>query len=291
MPASLKTKPLWVNYNIEPGSPKAKKVPYDPTTGLRIDPNEPNTFRTFDICEQAFLCGRYHGVGFELVKPYAGIDLDNCRNIETEEIDPWAQEIIDIIDSYTEMSVSETGVHILCEAELPKTGETHNKKDWTNKKDGRTKGIEMYDHARFFVVTGDHLSGTPLTVNERMAEYQSVWHDIFPPAPAIQPKVKTYSAVNLSDTQIVQYAKRSKTGNVFSHLWAGEWEGLYGSHSDADLALCCHLAFWTGNDSFRIDSLFRMSGLCRDKWTMREDYRTRTIKKAIESTKEVFGGK
>jgi len=41
-----------------------------------------------------------------------GIDLDKCRNPETGELEPEAQEIVRRMDSYTEVSPSGTGVHI-----------------------------------------------------------------------------------------------------------------------------------------------------------------------------------
>ena len=48
------------------------------------------------------------------------------------------------------------------------------------------------------------------------------------------------------------------------------------------------MAFWTGGDRSRIDSLFRQSGLCRDKWKDREDYREKTINAALTHTTEFY---
>ncbi|MBC8236154.1 hypothetical protein H8E77_41940, partial [bacterium] len=62
------------------------------------------------------------------------------------------------------------------------------------------------------------------------------------------------------------------------------------SHSEADLALCCLLTFWTGGDPDRIDKLFRQSGLYREKWE-REDYRDDTINAALELTTEFYDPK
>jgi hypothetical protein len=74
-------------------------------------------------------------------------------------------------------------------------------------------------------------------------------------------------------------------GNTFKPD-LGDWSD-YTSRSEGDLALCTHLAFWTKKDPARIDSLFRQSGLMReDKWG-RDDYRERTIEKAIALTTEV----
>lgn len=53
-------------------------------------------------------------------------------------------------------------------------------------------------------------------------------------------------------------------------------------HSTADLKLCICLALITGNDMKEMDRLFRLSGLMRDKWKIRSDYRSNTIKQALE---------
>ncbi|MBG9491815.1 phage NrS-1 polymerase family protein, partial [Bacillus thuringiensis] len=63
-----------------------------------------------------------------------------------------------------------------------------------------------------------------------------------------------------------------------------------GDHSGSDQSLCNYLAFWTGNSATRMDSMFRESGLMRDKWDVihfrdtNETYGERTIANAISST-------
>jgi primase-polymerase (primpol)-like protein len=48
------------------------------------------------------------------------------------------------------------------------------------------------------------------------------------------------------------------------------------------------LAFWTGGDRERIERLFDQSGLVREKWWSRADYRERTIANAVRSTGEFY---
>ena len=76
-------------------------------------------------------------------------------------------------------------------------------------------------------------------------------------------------------------------GTAFSRLWNEDTSAYGGDDSAADMALCNHLAFWTGNDPARMDMLFRQSGLYREKWE-RQDYRNSTITKAIESVAETY---
>jgi putative DNA primase/helicase len=79
-------------------------------------------------------------------------------------------------------------------------------------------------------------------------------------------------------------------GEKFGRLWIGDASG-YASDSEADLALCSLLAFWVGSDAERFDRLFRQSGLCREKWLRRADYRQRTIEEALKRGEFWRGGK
>ena len=69
----------------------------------------------------------------------------------------------------------------------------------------------------------------------------------------------------------------------------GEYD--YKSQSEADIALCNYLAFWTNKDSKKMDAIFRQSKLMRDKWDKKDGattYGQRTINKAIADTIETF---
>ena len=51
--------------------------------------------------------------------------------------------------------------------------------------------------------------------------------------------------------------------------------------------MCGMLAFWTGGDPTRIDTLFRRSGLYREKWE-RADYRNKTIAETLKGKTEFY---
>jgi putative DNA primase/helicase len=91
---------------------------------------------------------------FAPATPIVGVDLDDCRNPTTGELSSWAQDIVDRLDSYDEVSPSGRGVHVIVEGELPP---------------GRNRrgDVEMYDEARFFTVTTDHIEGTPTSLERR----------------------------------------------------------------------------------------------------------------------------
>ena len=87
-----------------------------------------------------------------------------------------------------------------------------------------------------------------------------------------------------SDTELLDRMFNSASGERIKALWRGDWSG-YSSQSDADLALCNHLAYWVNGDAYRMDVLFRASGLYRPKWDAKRGAKTygqSTISKVLE---------
>jgi len=92
--------------------------------------------------------------------------------------------------------------------------------------------------------------------------------------------VKRSSPVlSMNEEEIINKLQKAKNSHIFNKLYSGDWIG-YNSQSEADLALCNLIAFYTQDEAV-IDTIFRQSGLMRDKWD-REDYNKKTIQKAIE---------
>jgi hypothetical protein len=164
IPAELKARPQWVAYTLG-------KVPKNPATGGAAKTNDSRTWGSFEQAVRLWQGRRGNGIGgigfvFTPDDPYCGVDLDKCRNPETGEIEAWARDIIARLKSYTELSPSGRGVHILVRAKLPGTG----------RKKGR---VEMYDTGRYFTMTGLHLEETPTTVEDRQAEITALHNEIF----------------------------------------------------------------------------------------------------------------
>ncbi len=183
-------------------------------------------------------------------------------------------EIIRELDTYTEASPSGTGVRLFLRGDLP----AH----------GRKKGnYENYQSGRYVTVTGQHIEGTPLAIEHRQEQLRSVHSRIFGDGKAeAQGPAKDWRQADMDDAELVRCASAAKNGAKFSQLWRGEVVG-HNSASEADLALCNHLAFWCGPNENRIADLFAQSGLYRSKWN-REDYRKRTIGKVLAGRTEFY---
>jgi hypothetical protein len=90
----------------------------------------------------------------------------------------------------------------------------------------------------------------------------------------------------LTDEKVIALARGAKNAAKFEALWSGDTSS-YASHSEADQALISLLAFYT-QDEAQLDSLYRRSGLCREKWLKRSGYRRSTIEKALSNSTETY---
>ena len=267
IPEELCNLSQWVVWSLVDRGGKKTKLPFDPVSGKPASPTDPQIWQAFDDALRACERDGYSGLGFVFSEddPYCGIDLDHVRNPETGQFEPWARELIKRLDSYSELSPSGTGAHIIVRAKVPGTRR-------------RKSDIEIYDAARYFCMTGERLEGMPRTVEERQAVLSEIHGDFFGKDESNSP-VALASApvpVALSDNELLEKADSAKNGAHFSALWRGDWQSEgYPSQSEADAALLGMLRFWTDGDKTRSFALFSQSGLNREKWE-REDYREHT---------------
>ena len=167
IPADIKSLKQWVMWRSEKrGKNKPTKIPYrlDGKPASAVNPSDWSTLR--DIID-AKPTG-FTGVGFVFTTGggLVGIDLDSCRDPLTEDIDPWAQDIIDGIGSYTEVSPSGTGVKIWARGELPTTQ--------SGKRGACQSGaIEIYHSARYFTVTAQVI-GEP-EIKDAQKQISGLW--------------------------------------------------------------------------------------------------------------------
>ena len=178
---------------------------------------------------------------------------------------------------------------------------------------GRKKGdYENYETGRYVTVTGQHIPGTPLTVETRRDELLCVHREQWPETPKPESehsngksgtngkntarktprKASTGGSrskpSNRTDDNILALCGKAKNADKFHHLMDGDISLHDGDDSAADLALLCILAFYT-KDAAQLESLFGRSKLAdRDKWKDRTDYRKRSIDAALRLTTEQY---
>jgi putative DNA primase/helicase len=275
IPRELWDRPQWVMWKGKPrdGKPgKLDKIPYQPRAeeAKLASSTDPSTWATagaaVTIYEQV---GGYEGIGFVPTSddPFVGIDLDDCREPSTGRVEPWAEAIVDALQSYTEVSPSGTGLRIIAKGKLPPEGRRKN------------GPIEMYETSRFLTFTGHRLSATPATIEERQGEIVALNARITPQPPPDTHR-RAVPTATMSDAEIMERCERARNSHKYRALMSGDTSMHGGDDSAADAALCSLIAFWT-QDAAQIERIFSHSTLARrGKW-QRQDYRRRTVDLAL----------
>lgn len=283
VPACLRQRAQWVCWRYVERDGRTTKCPISPTRGGSASATDPTTWGTFEQAVAACRrCPDLAGVGFVFTPddPFAGVDLDQCIDPTAGQPKPWAQAILDRLNSYGEISPSGTGVKLFIRGSKP------GPRCKTGYEDG---AIEIYDRDRFFTVTGVRLPDYPADVEDRQTALDAIYASVFGERQARPVPPANLSEVDqapLDDDEIVRLASRSRrSGEKFAALWAGRWNDYFNSRSEADSSVCFTLAFYT-KDAVQIDRLFRRSGLMRDKWDEQhgqQTYGEMTIVKALQT--------
>lgn len=285
IPEELKKLRHWVCWRAEP-DPKAhsgiSKKPINPKTGHLAQSNNPDTWTDFDTAER--VSRDYAGIGFMFENSgYFGVDLDDMY----EELEQCKKgnfsnsvgEFITTLQSYTELSQSGNGIHIICKGKLP-SGARRNGK------------FEMYDSGRFFVMTGN-CAFDFIDIHECSESIQSLHQKYLQKSKEYEkPESGQLSLINinLSVPEILERAKNSINGAKFESLYSGDISD-YPSQSEADMAFCNMLAFWCAGDAEKMDGIYRSSGLMRKKWDRKQSgstYGNLVIQRAIKDCKEFY---
>lgn len=277
IPAELRAKPRWLVWRWHLDKGKWKKPPIDPLTGGHLtDWTNPKNCLTF---EEARQLSREigDGIGFLLGDDLVIIDWDDCFDANGN-LDPRVKRQVDALNSYTEVTPRGKGLHTA----------VHGRKPGTRCKNDH---IEMYDgNGRFLTFTGNHLAGTPTTIEHRQQALDNLYSKAFGDVPTIPTGGGDGSPpplpVDLSDEELLNRARAARNGAEFKALFddgtithftpAGKPD-----RSKTHLDLMGRLAWWTNRDPARMERLFGKSAFRDDAKWQRAGYRESTIKEAI----------
>jgi putative DNA primase/helicase len=258
----------WVVWKGELEDGKRKKVPYNPNyRNARASVKISKSWGTLETALHALETGNYSGLGFMLTPPIVMIDLDKRVEKETGTItDPEASEIVHALASYTELSPSRTGLHILASADRP-IRSLHT-------------AIEIYQQDRFTTITTDHIAGTPATIENRTEELTALYNRFAPPVSEtiIQ---NTVGGVGSGST-LTEFPPEAEHDAVLQRLLSGDTSG-YTSQSNADFVLVLKLLHWTGDNVDLTRKLFLESGLYRPEKTERKTGQTTYLDMTINN--------
>ena len=287
----LKTFPQFLNWRLIGG----KKFATDPKSGAIVDPNDRSYWCQFDEAEKS---GKNIAFVFSNDDPFFFIDVDDCFSSTTGKWSDTANLLCGLFKGCAiEVSQSNEGLHIIG------TQPEHIPHSCVNNE----IGTQFYTEKRFVALTFNMATGdTSFTPNT--STYLFFINNYFPEKiKLIDVEWSTEPTPEYTgpddDKQLIKKMLKSKSAGAefggrasLRSLWnadSAELRKFYPDqrrdfdNSEADLALCCHLSFWTGKNCERIDRLFRKSKLYRDKWE-RDGYRVNTVCRAVGLCKNVY---
>lgn len=282
IPDDLKQLKNWCVWKFEKRNGKRTKIPFNAETGEFAKSNDKSTWSSYETAVNA---EGVDGIGFFFEPPYLGIDIDDIdddlhRFKQGDKLDNIVSEFNEAFKSYTEVSPSGNGLHIIVKGKIPGSR--------------RRKGnIEMYDSGRFFTMTGKNIGKYKDVTEVSEQVFKTIYEKYLPDNTVKYPTTNNYqeNIHNLSEIDVINEIYNSKQAKLFDDLMKGNYEPYYTSHSEADMALANILAFWCAKDYSQMDSIFRQSNLYRDKWDEKRKnstYGEQTLFKAINEANNIY---
>jgi putative DNA primase/helicase len=251
IPVELRSERRWVCWRNEERGGKPTKVPYNARTGKLASTADARTWSEFSIAVDA--AASFDGVGFCLKdSTFCGLDFDGV--VAEGKADPYVVRVLELLGNpYAEVTPSGNGLRAFVHAvRLPE-----GKRKFTRTEPAKY-GAEVYvgtEGGRYLTCTGVHFSGNGVP----------------------SPDQKLVTLAWFLASQILN--------DKFKRLWTGDTSEYDGDESRADLALMGMLARLLKRNADDMLYVFSMSTLGqRDKWREREDYRRRTIERALAGT-------
>jgi len=243
IPTALKENTLWCVWRYE----EHGKLPYDPNTGCRAKSNDPSTFVDFETANTVFSNGSFDGLGLGIFGSIGAIDIDHC--VADGEFSNMAQDIINRMNSYTEISPSGKGIRIIFWV----NGFEYDKERYyiNNQK----KGLEVYVSGatnKFVTITGERINDNLVAdCTEKLTQVleQYMKRELNNTGD----RQSTIAAENAKDLLKVGLEKDEK----LKSYWNGNRP--HGNESEDDAGFMAKLLYWCNNDTEYAIQAFRSS--------------------------------
>lgn len=248
--------------------------------GASASSTDPHTWSDFHTAYSSYTRNSFDGIGFVFQKEnnVIGLDLDG-HFYDNQPLTEIAQKMCDT--TYVEISPSGTGAHAYFIGDLP-ASVRHKYSD-------EEGDLEIYNNARFFTFTGVSVGQEIISSDQNVIDglVKRYFHRV------VEPEIKFEQASQPAVLPTDEIKRRMLKNEKVNDLFNGRADtSTYASgQSSEDMALCNHLAFWTGKNRKQMDELFRQSKLYRPKWDeARGDttYGFYTIDHAISECRDVY---
>lgn len=273
IPALLKTSCRFCVWKYEKRNGQKTKMPYNPANGDRAKINDLHTFADFKTTLVAYAMGGYDGIGIAVGNGIGAFDLDDCFR-EDGTLNDTANTVLSIFPTaYVEKSPSGKGLR----------GFFHVAEDYVFDKtvyyiNNCSKHLEAYMPGatnRFVTVTGD-VYRTGEIPNDQTA-MTTLLDSLMKRNKQVQQNHFQHHSY-LDDEAVIRHAEEASNSEKFKKLYAGEWEELYGSQSDADMAMAERKSAWAMPSPITSSPLHGTIVSVASGMSMTEKYGSRTWK-------------
>lgn len=249
---------MWKAEDI--GAAKLTKIPYQ-INGNKASVTNSQHWSSFDEAVRNY-SNNFSGIGFVFSEgdPFSFIDLDHSTD---PLITKRQHKIYGTFNSYSELSPSGQGLHIIVKGSVPQGR--------------RRNSIEIYSTERYATFTGNVYLNEP--IKECQNELMELWESLGN-APTQQFNFESQPE-KTSDAEIIRIASEAANGDKFQRLYKGDWGGLYPSQSEADFSLINMIEFYTKNQA-QVIRIFRMSELGKRDKAKRSDYIGKILHKSFD---------
>lgn len=204
---AIKKIPRWVAWQYEVKNGRLAKMPKNPGNGGNASVSDPFTWSGYEQARAAQIKHGFAGVGFVLTEDdnLCGGDLDHCLD--------WCGDLP--METYWEYSPSGEGIRFLFRGD-PETLKCD------------PAGVEIYKRGRFLTITGNHVEGSPLEINEAPATLA-----------ALTARVAAYKAVDVPAQSLAERATaaiQTPAGTDFKIDTGREKSGFWRAVNDAAMA-------------------------------------------------------
>lgn len=247
--------------------------------GASASSTDPNTWTDFHTAYSSYASSNFSGIGFVLQKEnrIVGLDLDGHFD-DDQPLTDVAKWVCD--NTFVEISPSGTGAHAYFIGDMPD--------DFKHKYKDHEGELEIYNDGRFFTFTGVSVGANSISkdqgiLNDLVGRYFFKEKNTITFEQASQPAVLPTEEIKR------RMLKNNKVNDLFNGR--ADTSNYESGQSSEDMALCNHLAFWTGKNRKQMDELFRQSKLYRPKWDEKRGettYGFYTIDHAIAECRNVY---
>lgn len=271
----MKEQALWCVWKFDT---KRGKIPYSPKTKLPAKTNDITTFVDFETAVKFYQEGNFDGLGMGIFNGFCAIDIDNC--IQNGHASEMATKIWEEMKSYTEISPSGNGIHIIFRTEDFKYDKTKYRIM------NNQLGLEIYVSGatnKYVTITGDTIPSYDTVVMADEA-LQRVLDQYMVRTSATGNIVLPYKVEPSTDFFHIGLKK----DNILKKYWGG-YRDPKRTESQNDFIFIQNLMDCCNNDPNLVLQLFLQSPYAAQKdeehtkKMMRKDYLPRTIQSVISN--------